>query len=447
VLAAILVLFVALVYVPDVGRGFIKDDFGWIARARPALRSPATVFRADYSGTFYRPLVLLSFSVDYALHGLRARGYGISNIVIYLAIAAMLVLLFRELGLTSLAAGVGAFVWAINPHAVNMALLWISGRTSLIMTLCAVLAVLLFLRRHRTAGTVLLFCALLAKEDAILLPLVVVACLAVRHFDRRELISAAGAMLAAEAAYFFLRWNTQAISVATAPSYYRLTWHVPTILENSLHYLDRSATAAAIIALAAAVVYGALPASSRFSRSWSTDEWRRHYPMLLIAGLWFAAGLAITIRIPVRSSLYALFPSIGAALACGVLVDAVRSHEPSARRDIAVLVVCASILLLVPAYRARNARWVKAALVSEQTLRVIVEHLPALPEKGTLVLEDEPVRFANFQDAFGEAATEAMRLFTGRPLSARIVRHGDSAREADDVGRFRLVHGQVVPSF
>ena len=38
----------------------------------------------------------------------------------------------------------------------------------------------------------------------------------------------------------------------------------------------------------------------------------------VIAALWFVAGLAITIRVPVRSSLYAVFPSIGPALACAV---------------------------------------------------------------------------------------------------------------------------------
>ena len=65
VLAALLAIFVALVYVPDIGRGFLKDDFGWIARAQPALRNPAAALRGDYSGTFYRPLVLFSFAADY----------------------------------------------------------------------------------------------------------------------------------------------------------------------------------------------------------------------------------------------------------------------------------------------------------------------------------------------------------------------------------------------
>lgn len=41
-------LFVAAVYCPDLGRGFVKDDFTWIRAAKTAIASPSTiVFQRD----------------------------------------------------------------------------------------------------------------------------------------------------------------------------------------------------------------------------------------------------------------------------------------------------------------------------------------------------------------------------------------------------------------
>src|SRR5262245_53172675 len=105
-------VFLALVYVPDAGRGFIKDDFVWIAAAARASRQPLSVFTADASGTFYRPLVSLSFVADYIGHGLAAQGYGATNCLLLLAAAAGIFALFVELAVTSFAAALGTVAWA-----------------------------------------------------------------------------------------------------------------------------------------------------------------------------------------------------------------------------------------------------------------------------------------------------------------------------------------------
>jgi hypothetical protein len=90
--------------------------------------------------------------------------------------------LFRQLGTGTASAAIGAFAWANNPHGINMSLLWLSGRTSLLMTLFSSVSVLAFLRRWRAGGAVLLMCALLSKEDALAVPVIVIAC---RHFAER----------------------------------------------------------------------------------------------------------------------------------------------------------------------------------------------------------------------------------------------------------------------
>ena len=56
--------------------------------------------------------------------------------------------------------------------------------------------------------------------------------------------------------------------------------------------------------------------------------------------VWFAGGCAMTVFLPVRSSLYAVFPSVGAAIVCGSLVESIRSHavarQPRAAADLAL---------------------------------------------------------------------------------------------------------------
>src|SRR5262249_51708846 len=111
-----------LAYLPDLGHGFIKDDFGWIVGAR--VEHPGdlgSIFRQPVG--FYRPLVTLTFTADRALFGLRPFPYGCTNLALLLLAAGLLVRLGARLGLSGgLAILVGA-LWTFNFHGVNMAVM------------------------------------------------------------------------------------------------------------------------------------------------------------------------------------------------------------------------------------------------------------------------------------------------------------------------------------
>src|SRR6185295_14336762 len=111
--------------------------------------------------------------------------------------------------------------------------------------------------------------------------------------------------------------------------------------------------------------------------------------VLAAAALWFCGGYAITVWLPIRSSLYAVFPAVGSAVACATLVEAMRREPAAPARSVRFALVLASLLLAIPLYRARNTRFVEAARVSHRTLRTISAHLDALPMDGIIVLEDE----------------------------------------------------------
>jgi len=430
-------IFFAAVYLPDIGVGFVKDDAAWVATGVASLDRPASTWTVDSAGLFFRPLVALSFAADYALHGNHARGYGITNLALSIGCMAAIALVFRQLGLDPVAAAIGVLAWALNPHGIAMALLWISGRTSLLMALASTLAIAAFVARRRLTGSVLLLAALFAKEDAVAVPLIVIACAYVGgEYRRRDLWRDLVWMTAVEAVYFVLRLRTSAMMPATAPWYYRLSTSPSTIAINAAGYLDRAATGAAIVTILALAVYHRYPNLAS-----------RHYQrLLLLALVWFVAGLAVTVRIPVRSDLYAVFPSIGAALACAALVDAARRDAPAdlvRRGDSRLAIVVVGLLLAVPIYRARNSRYVEPARVSAQVQRALSADLETLPAAGMIVFEDAPARFATFGDAFGGLSTSAVRLFTGRAFVADIVQAGDGGKRAGEIARYAVADGTV----
>ena len=92
--------------------------------------------------------------------------------------AAAIACLARVLQLPTGACLFAAGVWLMNFHGINMAVLWISGRTALLLTLFAVLAAIAAARGRPAAAAILAFAAMLSKEEAVLLPVVLIVILA-----------------------------------------------------------------------------------------------------------------------------------------------------------------------------------------------------------------------------------------------------------------------------
>lgn len=441
--AAVLVagaLFLIATYAPDLGRGFVKDDASWIQTAAAAIDHPASAFMVDSSGYFFRPLVTASFAADYALYGTRALGYGITNFLLCLVCAAAILWLLLELGLTPIGASAAVLAWALNHHGIGMALLWISGRTSLLMTASSTLAVLAFMRRRHALAALLLLAALFAKEDAVAVPVIAAACaLATGRGQWRTMAAGLAWLAAAAAVYFALRLRTSAMTPATAPWYYRLLTSPTAITINFFSYLDRAGTSAAIVAAIALAVYGARGAT----RAGLSTRAR----LFAAAVVWFAAALAITVRVPVRSDLYAVFPSIGAAIACGAFIDALRESAPHDRigsRDRLLAGALAALLVLVPVYWARDARFSEPARLSAQVQQRLAADVSSLPAVGTIVFEDSPSRFSTFGDAFDGMSSAVVQLFTGRRFTADIVMPPATASPADEIARYAIHDGHVI---
>jgi Flp pilus assembly protein TadD len=186
--ALLLVAASVLAHWPPAGAGFAQDDVAFVL-ANASLRSPGEAARALFAAfppqeperALYRPLTHLSYAIDHALYGDRARGYHATNVALHAGVVLLVHRLARAYRMSAGAALAAALLFAAHPvhcEAVDA----IAGRSELLALLFSLVSILLFLRSLRaqgspgagramrlaSAGAQVLAC--LAKESASVLP-------------------------------------------------------------------------------------------------------------------------------------------------------------------------------------------------------------------------------------------------------------------------------------
>ncbi len=157
-----------------------------------------------------------------------------------------------------------------------------------------------------------------------------------------------------------------------------------------------------------------------------------------------------TILLPVRSSLYVCFPSVGIALAGAAVGKAAWRVLPDGRRR---TVLTAGILLpflLWPVYHARNGRLRSEAVLSTTAL----EDLARAVEAGgdtvrSVVLLDAPQVRPSLRDSFGTLVQEATDLVLARPIQVRLEPLAEREEPTDAMVRgadlvLRLTDGRLM---
>ena len=126
-------------YLPHVGRGFISDDFIWLRESAPCGRIDLHRLFGTTTG-FFRPLVGLSFGLQFQRSGTAPRAYGLFNLLLHLLNVILAFLLLRGWARTRPLAAWGAALFALNLKAAGMAVGWISGRSELLFSFFLLLA-------------------------------------------------------------------------------------------------------------------------------------------------------------------------------------------------------------------------------------------------------------------------------------------------------------------
>jgi hypothetical protein len=447
VFAVVLGAALSVSYGPDCGHGFVKDDFRWVVESR--ARSAGDLVRPFLTDNgFYRPVVSLSFAANEWLFGTWAKGYALTNLGLLMLVGLALFLLCRALKLERGTALLAVGLWSMNPHGISGLVMWISGRTSGLVTLFALLAAWALVSDRRWVAAALSLLALLSKEEAFFLPFVLAAWAGwpsgARRLDLRLAVKRGWPVLLALVPYLALRAQTHAYLPLRAPASYRFTSDPGVLGRNLLEYADRSAT----LTLAMLVVTWL---SVRRAPCLGADERR----WLALGLIWAAGGFGLTLFVPSRSSLYVCLPLAGVAIAGAAAARSIWLQATPRARSGLLVAACLAPLALVPLHRSRNERSLAAAELSAGATAEIKDAWPAMQPGTTLVLEDDPARRPSLNEAFGSLLSDAIALTTGaateveyqpsaeRWTQARVRLAGDA--EAQRFLGLRLSGGHLEP--
>jgi hypothetical protein len=166
------------------------------------------------------------------------------------------------------------------------------------------------------------------------------------------------------------------------------------------------------------------------------------YRVVRLAGLWIVGTYAMTVFLPIRSSLYAVLPSLGSALAVAAVAASARRASPDRFRR-AAIVLLGLLLALVPLYRARNVLWVALADTSTRVLQTLQVAVSRQPAGGRIVLIDDSQERFNLDATFGGLFPDAVALFFGSRWTGELAGAIGAATPSDMTYRFE--RGQLVP--
>jgi hypothetical protein len=196
-----------------------------------------------------------------------------------------------------------------------------------------------------------------------------------------------------------------AYTPSTAPPFYRYQFDAGLLVQNIYQYADRSTTTVAV-----ALLLFWLAAGRPRPR---TGE-QRHREAAGVA--WLVLAFAPTLLLPVRSSLYALFPSVGAVIVGGALLERLTAAASGAALRRAAAVMLAVMAAMWPVYKARNRRYLREAELSAAVVREIEALAPTLEPGSLVVIRDARDVRPTAEQAFGPLADAAAQLMTGGRL-------------------------------
>ena len=168
-------LLVAVCYINSLPNDFVFDDAP-IVSSNPAIRSIAPIqflrspywTKEQYLG-IYRPLVVFSLSIDYALWKRWAPGFRLTNLALHAVNATLVFSLFASVVGPGILPLVAMAIYAVHPIHTE-AVTTIVGRSELFSACFLLSAWLLFRRSRPIWASIMFFLALLSKENALVFP-------------------------------------------------------------------------------------------------------------------------------------------------------------------------------------------------------------------------------------------------------------------------------------
>ncbi|MFX0196215.1 MAG: hypothetical protein ACFFCW_08845 [Candidatus Hodarchaeota archaeon] len=392
---------------PYVGEGFVRDDFNWLENI---VHDGKVDYLRPFTKTtgFFRPMVSLSFGIQYQIHGMASKPYGLFNLLLHLLNIVLVYLLLIRIEKTKPYALGAAILFAFNAKATGMAVGWISGRTTLLFSFFLLLSLYSFFSLSRIMRVrflltgVFYFASLLSKETAAAAPIFIflvtfLSCresrLKTSFFDRtKKGIGDTAAFILPLIVYFFLRFNSDAITPFNAPDYYKYTFAPLTLLENLIEYAIRAALLDTYVILSflvltlAAFVWSKQKLGSKERFDNSAGYW---------SILWFVIFLLPAIFVPTRSSLYSYFPQVGlhvSALAILFYIWRNTIKNQKVLRNAALIFLCFLLLGWGRYLFLKSLSFGEDGNVSTQFTRQVVQSILEIPSESKIYIIDQHFR-------------------------------------------------------
>jgi hypothetical protein len=192
-------------------------------------------FEADAVRAFFRPIVTLSYRLDYLLSGPSPFGFHLTNIVLHAAVTVLLFAWMCRLGAGVLASALATSLWALEPRLTE-SVSWVSGRTDVLAMLLMLGAALVWpdaetqaagRRLREWAAAALVFAALLAKEVAVVGAFAIVATEVLRHPRPRAWAMRLVPLAVALLGYGALRWSVASAMPTGESAPHGSPWFMP----------------------------------------------------------------------------------------------------------------------------------------------------------------------------------------------------------------------------
>jgi protein O-mannosyl-transferase len=125
-----------------------------------------------YFDTLYRPLVVVTYTLNYIVGGKNPAGFHIVNLALHLLVTLLLYGIARQIGLGIWAAFISAALFGVHPIHTE-AVSYVVGRAELMMAAGVLASLWLAGQGRRVLSIIAFVVGLLSKEQAIVLPLLV----------------------------------------------------------------------------------------------------------------------------------------------------------------------------------------------------------------------------------------------------------------------------------
>jgi len=218
ILILIIISLNLLVFLPSINGGFVWDD-------RELIEFNSSIengnFMEPFQGSFgkgsfnaylYRPVVSLSYKIDYMIYGLNPFGFHLTNIIINIANSILIFFIIFYLFKDYNSAFFISILFSVfPPHFENVS--WISGRTDLLALMFSLLAVLLFVKFIKTQNNILLyisqlifFVSILSKEISFLMIFLLIYYLFIKNDKLKKKIKVFSGYFIFILIYFILKF-------------------------------------------------------------------------------------------------------------------------------------------------------------------------------------------------------------------------------------------------